>query len=422
MRADNDQNVVLAATEVGERGGRTGSHALESSSYSLLRVTNQPIAPFPELAAWREFCGTLVEAGERLLEPGFPAGNPDASEAVRHLATQTVCWLSHAFARERDLGIHRLNDLLTPWGGPNADNVYHYAAIDDQSTYRLHGRMGSCEQILMALRVGNLHQKENGTLGEGSASDFGIGQGDEVDLILSPSGDGGLKIPPGTRMISIREYYYHWRPLEPAMLLLDRIDGPPPSGGVVRALEAAGEQFTSSLTYWAEYMVNARERGVDNTFIQPRKEPRGLQTMSYSFCFWALQPDEALVVTFPVPEAAYWSTQLYQLGWFEALDMVRQTSLNHVQTRTGPDGTVTVVVSGADPGVANWLDTEGRPEGLLTLRCAWLTAAAPKAETRVVKLAELEAELGSQVPRIDASGRAAEIAARREHLAWRFRS
>ena len=48
----------------------------------------------------------------------------------------------------------------------------------------------------------------------------------------------------------------------------------------------------------------------------------------------------------------------------------RQTSLNHKQTRVGPDDVATVVVSAADPGVANWLDTEGRPEGLLTLRCA----------------------------------------------------
>lgn len=393
-------------------------------------MTNQPIPAFPELAAWREFCGALARAGERLLDPGFPAGNPDPSEAVRHLSTQAVCWLSHAFARERDLGIHRLNDLLTPWGGPNADNVYHYADIDDQSTYRLHGRMGSCEQWLLALRVGNLHQQENGTLGEGSASDFGIGEGDEVDLILSPSGspsasspaNGGLTIPPGTRMISIREYYYDWRPLEPAMLLLDRLDGPPPSGGVVRALEAAGEQFTSSIEYWAEYMVNARDRGVDNAFIEPRKEPRGLQTMSYSFCFWALQPDEALVVTFPKPDAAYWSTQLYQLGWFEALDMARQTSLNQKQTKSGPDKVVTVVVSAADPGVANWLDTEGRPEGLLTLRCAWLNAPAPKAETRVVKLAELDSAVGADVPRVDAAARATEFAARREHLRWRFRT
>jgi hypothetical protein len=392
----------------------------------LLRVTNSPTSrqqsAFPELAAWREFCGELVEAGERLLDPGFPAGNPDPSEAVRHLATQTVCWLSHAFARERDLGIHRLNDLATPWGGPNADNVYHYAAIDDQSTYRLHGRMGSCEQWLLALRVGNLHQKENGTLGEASASDFGIGEGDEVDLILSPSGEGGIKIPPGTRMMSLREYYFDWRPLEPAFLLLDRLDGPAQTGGVVQALEAAGEQFTSSLVYWADYMVNARDRGVDNTFIVPRKEPRGLQTMAYSFCFWALQPDEALVVSFPKPEAAYWSTQLYQLGWFEALDMVRQTSLNQVQTRTGPDDLVTVVVSAADPGVANWLDTEGRPEGLLTLRCAWLTAPGPKADTRVVRLADLDAELSADVPRIDPAGRAAAIAARREHMQWRFRT
>lgn len=385
-------------------------------------MTNAPAPAFPELAAWREFCGALVDAGERLLDPGFPAGNPDPSEAIRHFATQAVCWLSHAFSRERDLGLHRLNDLLTPWGGPNADNVYHYAAIDDQSTYRLHGRMGSCEQWLLALRRGNLHQKENGTLGEGSATDFGIGEGDEVDVILSPSGEGGIKIPPGTKMISLREYYFDWRPLEPAMLLLERIEGPGSPGGVVQALEAATEQFTSSLTYWADYMVEARGRGIDNEFIPPRKEPRGLQTMSYAFCFWALQPDDALVVTFPKPDAAYWSTQLYQHGWFEALDMGRQTSLNHKQTKLGPGDAATVVVSAADPGVANWLDTEGRPEGLLTFRGAWLNAPAPKAETRVVKLADLDRALGADVPRCDASARATEIAARREHLRWRFRT
>jgi hypothetical protein len=389
---------------------------------STAQSTAQPTPAFPELAAWREFCGELVRQGERLLDPGFPEGNPDPSEAIRHLATQTVCWLSHAFARDRDLGIHRLNDLLTPWGGPNADNVYHYAAIDDRCTYRLHGRMGSCEQWLLALRRGNLHQKENGTLNEGSATDFGIGEGGEVDVILSPSGDGGIAIPPGTKMMSLREYYFDWRPLEPAMLLLDRIDGPEPARTVVDALQAAGEQFTSSVEYWAQYMVDARARGVDNAFIPPRKEPRGLKTMSYAFCFWALQPDEALVVTFAKPDAAYWSTQLYQLGWFEALDLGRQTSLNHQQTRVGSDDAVTVVVSAADPGVANWLDTEGRPEGLLTFRGAWLNAAPPTAETRVVRLADLDSTLGPDVPRIDPAGRATAIAARREHLRWRFRT
>lgn len=372
--------------------------------------------------AWRAFCQTLSAAGERLLDPGLPADNPDIVEAVRHLATQTVCWLDGAFSAERDLGMYRLNDLLTPWGGPNADNVYRYARIDDQGTYRLHGNMHSCEEFLLALRIDNLHAKDNGTLGEASATELGLGPDQDVDVIFSPSGEGGVAIPPGTRMIAIREYYYDWRPLEPATLMFERLDGPPPKSGVVGALAEASEQLTRSLTYWSDYMATARGRGEDNTFIAPRREPRGLQTMHYSFCFWSLRPDEALVVRFTEPQARYWSVQLYQLGWFESLDISRPTSLNQRQAVTGPDGVVTVVLSAADPGLANWLDTDGREAGLLTFRGAWLSAPAPQASAEVVPLAKLDHVLGSEAPRVDAAGRATQLAARRDHLRWRFRT
>jgi hypothetical protein len=267
-----------------------------------------------------------------------------------------------------------------------------------------------------------MHQAEYGTLGEASATDLGIEPGGEVDIILSPSGEGGLAIPPGTRMLAIREYYYDWRPLEPATLILERLDGQPPGGGVVAALQEAADQVARSVGYWDEYMVTARARGRDNAFIPPRREPKGLAAMSYAFCFWSLQLDEALVVRLPEPDARYWSAQLYQLRWFEALDLRRQMSLNQTQAKVGGDGYVTIVLSGADPGVVNWLDTEGRPAGLLTLRCAWLSAPAPQAETELVKLADLDRVIDPAEPRLDPSGRAAQLAARRDHLRWRFRS
>jgi hypothetical protein len=72
--------------------------------------------------------------------------------------------------------------------------------------------------------------------------------------------------------------------------------------------------------------------------------------------------------------------------------------------------------------VANWLDTEGRAEGLLTFRGAWLSAPPPKAETRVVKLSHLDTAIPSDTPRVDPAARAIDIAARQEHLRWRFRT
>ncbi len=377
-----------------------------------------------EITAWRSFCRALEQAGEELLQPGLPSsgGDPFAvAEGVRHLATHAVCWLIADFSAERDLGIYRLNDLNTPWGGPNADNVYRHARVSDQGTYRLHGSMHSCEEFLLAFRVGNLHQEERGTVGELSASEYGLGQGAEVDLLFGP-GEGMIPIPKGTHLFAFREYYYDWRPLEPATLMLERLDDGPPEFDVVQALDDAREQFTRSLTFWNEYMHTARDRGVDNEFIPPRREPKGLQTMQYAFCFYSLAEDEALVVRFTKPQASYWSVQLYQLGWFEWLDIGRQTSLNHLQAEVDENGSVTVIVSAKDPGYANWLDTEGRPEALLTLRSAWLTAPPPHPQTQVVALRDLETVVGLGRARIEPAERDRRIGVRRTHLRWRFRT
>jgi hypothetical protein len=230
--------------------------------------------PSPELAAWREFCRVLSETGEAILGPEFPSGDREPVEGIRHLATSTANWLTTAFSAEADLGMYRLNDLLTPWGGPNADNVYHHARIDDQGTYRLRGRMHSCQEFLLALRIANMHQEVYGTLGEISATDLGIGPGDEVDVLFSPSGEGGVAIPPGTRMIAVREYYYDWQQDEPATLILERLDGTPTPGGVVAALNDAGDQVHRSVTFWNDYMHTARGRGVETLSSRPGASPR----------------------------------------------------------------------------------------------------------------------------------------------------
>ena len=57
--------------------------------------------------------------------------------------------------------------------------------------------------------------------------------------------------------------------------------------------------------------------------------------------------------------------------WGTTLGILDRTgSLNKAQSVTNEDGTYTYVVSGADPGVHNWIDTGGLPEGILTLRMA----------------------------------------------------
>ena len=170
-------------------------------------------------------------------------------------------------------------------------------------------------------------------------------------------------------------------------------------------------------------MLDARAGQRDNEFGGGYDVQRGLKAAKYAFCFFDLAPDEALVVECDIPQSRYWSFHLYNLAWWEALEYAtRVTSRNHTQTRISDDGRIRVVVAHEDPGVPNWLDTEGRREALLTLRWFWPTGDPPSPSTQVVKLAAVRDALPGDTPAVDAEQRRAEITARRDHLAWRFRT
>ena len=130
---------------------------------------------------------------------------------------------------------------------------------------------------------------------------------------------------------------------------------------------------------------------------------------------------EALLIECEPPQARYWSFQLYSIPWFESLDVAnRLTSLNDVQVIVDVDGLVRVVVAATDPGLTNWLDTEGRADGLLSYRWVW-SETTPVPRCQVVSLAELDSEVPAAAQRLDPTARRAQIAARRAALARRFR-
>ena len=83
------------------------------------------------------------------------------------------------------------------------------------------------------------------------------------------------------------------------------------------------------------------------------------------------------------------------------------------------DGRFRAVVADRDPGVPNWLDTEGHPDGLVSYRWVW-SATAPAPEAAVVRLDELAPHLPVDHPRLDADDRARRQAERRAHIERRF--
>ena len=390
-----------------------------------------------ELVAWRDLCRRLEAIGEELVGgDGYPSDPSDRAEGFAHLAEQVVCWMAwnvgHADARHP--AFHRQNDLVTQWGGPNVDNAYRHARVDSRLRYRIQGRMHACDDFVLAVRAGFMHEPQWGTLVEVTASDLGIHRGDDFDVVV---GDGGaVALPDGAAMVSIREYYLDWQVEEPAVFTIECLDerGPSPrvtGGELAEQFAATAASVEHSIRYWNDYMRSARAAAVDNRFAPSQRVAKGLALARYAFCFWDLGPDDALIVETDVPAARYWNLQLSSLGWFEPIDPVgRITSRNHLQLATSADGRVRAVLAHHDPGVANWLDTGGRREGLLTLRWFWPTgegAPSPTATVVPVHDAALAVEGGggaggSGATALGGSARAEEMERRRRHLAWRFRT
>jgi Protein of unknown function (DUF1214) len=380
-----------------------------------------------EGAAWSELLRGLDSLGRHVTSDDFPGPPVDPDEALRHVAQQTLCWLGWAVGHADPTmpAFQRQNDLVTMWGGPNADNVYRHARVDPGCTYRIRGRMRSCDEFALAIREGFRHTETPATLTELSASDIGIGPGDEFDLLLGGEGSEPHRVPllEDAVMCSIREYYYDWRPEEPATFTIECLGGEPVRArpDFAAATHEALDLTERSIVFWNRYMLDARAKQPDNTFGDKVDVPRGLQLSQFGFCFYDLAPGEALHVHAEVPDARYWSLQLYTMAWFEPYDIGRVTSRNHTQMHVGDDARFHLVVAHDDPGVPNWLDTEGRRQGLLNFRYFWGTTL-PTLATEVVPLDRVRDTLPPGTPVVDASARTAEVGARRDHLAWRFRT
>ena len=397
-------------------------------------MSNASEPPSPELIAWRRFCERIQALGEEVLREPYPHRPEDGPEAIAHLADQVACWLGFAIGHSDTTApfFHRSNDLVSQWGGPNQDNAYHHTRIDPERRYRIRGRMNSCEDFVLTLRVDFMHMPEWGTKATVTASERGIGPGDEFEILLggdgSQDGDGEwLAIPPEVTTASLREYYLDWKPEEPAVITIECLDDVDPDerldGATVAArIDTALAQVENSIVYWNDYLREHRAKGTDNTFALPMKVAKGLGVARYAFCFYDLDDDEALLIETDVPDARYWNLQLATMGWFEQPDPVhRISSINQQQAHIDSDGRVRLVVAASDPGCANWLDTAEHRDGLLTFRWFWPNSD-PSPTTRVVKRDELRTLLPADAPHIDAEARRADVRARKEHLAWRFRT
>jgi hypothetical protein len=327
--------------------------------------------------------GALAEAiaeAERLIAtaPHVETAQ-DRQEGYDYLAGLIRQAVSSAWAYDKDFPYFiRSATPYTKVGLDNPDTLYFSANIRDDAEYVVTGRRGSATDLSFQILNGNYTPAEvPDSLNAFDDRDIDIAADGSFVLRFGPpradAGPNYFALGANASMLLAREVFSDWTAV-PGRLRIARADRvgqapPPPRPDLTdRRMAAAGKSLVTQVKTFLAFPEWFYLKLPVNTMTEPRLTPGGLATQYSSAGHYALEPDEALIVTVPVSDAPY---QGFQLGsmWYVSTDFVNhQTSLTADQAHRDPDGMLRFVISERDPGVANWLECTGHRRGYLQIR------------------------------------------------------
>ncbi|OBG91602.1 hypothetical protein A9X05_00995 [Mycobacterium sp. E3298] len=306
------------------------------------------------------------------------------------------------------------------WGIDNPDSVYRVIPISGDERYEIRGRVG---EHRMTENYFTLWDARMGTVGVLNGRTMRVDSDGSFTITVDSDPAGGrpnhAQTTPEAHEFYIRDVLLDWGRDDPNHLEVQRLGGPP--AAPARTLDEQAEATAAMMDYFANF-TGKLSHGVykmpPNHFnlAWSADKAGAMRNQVYVMGRFDLAPDEAFVVDLNDGGAEYFTVPLSNI-WGTTLDILDRTgSLNKAQSLANEDGSYTYVIAPTDPGVANWIDSDGLLEGILTLRMAEFGEAGPRedlgARGRVVKLDRLDAEV-PQLPSVSPQERAAQLADRR---------
>jgi hypothetical protein len=368
--------------------------------------------------AMLELLATIDEVQARLLSPEAGVNTPDeiaeGERALAHiLQTALFFWLEADPARPVFKPyVTSTRKLL----GDNPDSLYYFAPILDDQSYRVTGNVGGADFTSFTIEGGS---------GEGHAARRSISAISDDDMEIAgdgsfeilvgpdePASGNWLRTEPGAGQITTRHYHESKTSVAASgsvevPLNIHPIDPPSlaPYGGdtqIARGLRSVANfvREHAAMAMSPRDPAMAKQLGwlslTPNEFNAPGQwrsasgeNAYGNTHAWYNSADYDLAPDEALVIESRFPQCRFANIVLWN-RFMQSYDFAnRQISLNRQQIAYEDDGSFRVVVAHRDPGVPNWLDTEGRPTGQIYWRFVYPVEAPEKPKTKVVKVDSL---------------------------------
>lgn len=379
--------------------------------------------------AWRDFCDLLAKAGEQILRDDVPDDPRTRAQGYEYLSGLLLSGLlGQMYSDPNHPQFIRIMDWHAKWGLDNSDALYLAAAVDGSGTYRISGKRETVRFLGIQASYGQFGSSTPmGVVSNLTGDDLEIAPDGSFEIIASaePQEGNWLRMTPEVNSLGARQFFSDWENEVPAELYIERIDIPhevpvTSTHSVASRLKSVGEFVEGSAKFWNDFVLGRRASMFNE--LSPTgfaSDLQGSNAQSYGWSQYALAEGEALLIEVKPPEALYWNFELGDF-WARSMDYVnRIISINDHQAVLDPDGMLRIVVSASDPGLANWLDTGGIPEGTMTYRYNG-ARSHPSPSTRLVQLDELDQYVPINAERATPAQRAAEIERRRRAVSRRF--
>ncbi|MGE0386706.1 MAG: hypothetical protein AB7Q97_18420 [Gammaproteobacteria bacterium] len=411
-------------------------------------------SPFDEplRSAWHGFCEQLKQCGDLVFKDHNPASSIQRADGFRFL-TQNLSQAFDLALETKDTKYPAIHAFCAPdrkLGGDNADFIYLQAWIDGQSVYKITGNKGTARFINFTVNgprmatdaywgtdFRNLHEPFGDTP---EANIFGHELQTEWDgsfvlYVGGPRrGPNWLPTTPGSRKLFLRQGFDRWDE-ESAQFRIERIDMDTPRPvpthqDILDAVAWAREFISGCMNDWPDqplgvahalkddYPLN-RFPGMGSTTTGAAEERDQRRGRFITNMHWRLARDEAMIVEFANYDG-FWMFTNMGVFWNSMDYAYRNVSYSPSRAVVDSDGKVRLVMTHADPGYHNWLDTQGFEEGYLTYRNI-LSRDYPPIVTRVVKLSDLAASLPSDCRKVTAGERHRQLMDRFHGIRRRYR-
>ncbi len=310
------------------------------------------------------------------------------------------CWLEADPARPFfTLFTNQHKKLL----GDNPDARYYSAVIDDQHSYRIRGNLAGATYTSFTLELG----ASSDGAGIGSTlndTQFKADENGNYEIILSAEKVDGNWMPmsKGASSLTTRHYYERKQSINNDRLHhipvdINNLQKVPPRRSPTDEDIAAGIRRVTTFVKGNVISMTSENSPpwvsrTPNHFNPPKKDAThdaityAARDNVYSMAPFVLGPNQALLIRGRFPKCRFSNLVLFN-RFLQTLDYEeRSISLNRAQTELQADGSFEIIVAHRDPGRPNWLDTEGRPYGIMFWRFQLPEGDIAPLETEVITL------------------------------------